>query len=271
MYVETSAGRINTVITGVEGPTVVFLHGIPTHSYLWRNVVSLLPSFKTILIDLLGYGYSDKPSDKSLSLASQAGYVAEVLSKLGVESAHVVGHDIGGGVAQILAVSRPELVKSLVLIDSAGLDYWPIPEIARLKDPAWDRIVERIDLREGFMRGFMKGMVRKERVGEELVGEYVRPFADLEGRRAYLRAARALDFRDTMRIADDLKKLEKPALLIWGSEDEYLPPRRGEQLKQAIKDAKLILLSDAGHFSPEDQPEAIAAIIRGYIEILERR
>ncbi len=114
------------------------------------------------------------------------------------------------------------LVAILFLIGSAGLDYWPVPQVARLKDPRWDDYIIKVDLVEGFMESLRQGMVRKERVSEEIAEKYAYPFNSAEGKKAYLRAARALDYRDTMKIADELETLEIPAVLIWGEDDPFL-------------------------------------------------
>jgi len=268
MKVSISVGGINVERRG-EGSSVVFLHGIPTHSYLWRNVVSNLTGFTSITIDMMGYGYSDKPEGIDLSLSAQANYVVEALEKLGVEKFHLVGHDIGGGVAQIIAVNNTDAVKSITLIDSVGLDYWPVPEIARLKDPIWDRLIEKVDMVEGIKRGLAKGMVRKDRLSDEVAKEYAKPFSGSEGKKAYLRAARALDFRDTMRVADKLRDIECPVLLIWGAEDEYIPPMRGRRLIKYFREAEMITMEKTGHFSPEDNPSLLAAITRAWLKTVE--
>jgi len=270
MNVRTAGGEMHYKQSG-EGPDVILLHGIPTHSYLWRNVAVRLKGFRTLLVDFIGYGDSEKPENVDLSLSAQASYVKELMDELGIRKAHIVGHDIGGGVAQVMTVNYPDSVKSMVLVDSAGLDFWPVPHIARLKDPAWDRLIEKIDLTDGLRRGLLMGVVNKANITDDVVREYERPFRGVEGRRAYLRAARALDFRDTMKVAGQLRNVSPPTLIVWGAQDEYLPPERGRKLSQTIKNSKLIILENVGHFSPEDAPEFLATVIRGFLEAVEEQ
>ncbi len=135
------------------------------------------------------------------------------------------------------------LVAILFLIGSAGLDYWPVPQVARLKDPRWDDYIMKVNLVEGFMESLRQGMVRKERVSEEIAEKYASPFNSAEGKKAYLRAARALDYRDTMKIAEDLKNIEIPTIIMWGEEDNFLPVSQGKRLSKVINSSKFITVT----------------------------
>src|SRR5207249_3727418 len=127
----TSHGELAYVDAG-EGPPVVLLHGFPTSAYLWRREIPLLASrMRVVAPDLLGYGRSAKPKDTDLSITAQAGYVAELLDHLGIEKAAVVGHDIGGGVAQLLAFAGR--AAALVLMDAICFDVWPIEGVKMLQ------------------------------------------------------------------------------------------------------------------------------------------
>lgn len=263
--VTTREGAIAYIRQG-QGEPILFVHGIPTSAYLWRDVIPLLAGdFAVCALDLLGYGDSDKPPKADLSLPAQARYVAEFMIKVGLTHANVMGHDIGGGVAQLLALERPELVKRLILIDTVAYDAWPVPEIDRLKDPAWDQIIQTLDLRKGFRKAFLRGIVHQDRVTDALVSEYVRPFDGSDGKRAYLRCARALNNRDLLIRAAEIEQLTLPVLILWGEEDDYLDPKIGQQLADRLGTARLVVLKEGGHFLPEDQPQEISRVVRMFI------
>src|SRR3989440_3576709 len=186
--IRTFGGDVAYLRTG-QGPPLVLLHGIPSSSYLWRDVIDpLSASFDVLAPDLLGYGDSDKRLDADLSVAAQARYVVAFMETLGVHQAAVAGHDIGGGVAQLMAVDEPQRVARLILIDSIVDNNWPIPDIARLKEPAWDQIMVNIDLRRGLRKGLEAGMATPGRVTDEMVDEWTRPFQDIGGPRPQLSA-----------------------------------------------------------------------------------
>ena len=192
-FLDVAGHRIAYTRQG-RGSAIALVHGIPTSRHLWRNVIPLLAAsgHEVLAIDLLGYGDSDKPSDADLGIQAQSEIIFQALSALGWKRATIVGHDIGGGIAQLVAINHPEILDRLVLIDSILYDSFPEPGIARLKEPVWDEILgaANFDLKKGLAKGFSRGMFHTDRVTAELVDAYERPFHGIDGRHAYLRAAR---------------------------------------------------------------------------------
>lgn len=265
-WVELNAGRIAYVEEG-EGEPILLLHGIPTSSFLWRSVIPILAErFSVYAPDLLGYGDSDKPERVDLSVSAQADYIHAFMQKVGWKEGYVVGHDIGGGIAQLVAIRHPEAVKKLVLMDTIAYDSWPVPEIERLKEPAWDQIMETLDLFKGFKKAFQRGIFHKERVTDELVSAYVKPFEGLVGRMAYLRCARALKTEDLLAHMDEVEQLPIPVLIIWGEGDDFQLVHYGRRLGEGLKQAKLVVVKGAGHFIQEDRPEEVARLIGEFIQ-----
>jgi 2-hydroxymuconate-semialdehyde hydrolase len=263
--IRTFAGDIAYLRVG-QGPPLVLLHGIPSSSYLWRDVIEpLSATFEVLAPDLLGYGDSDKRMDVDLSIAAQARYVVAFMETIGVHQAAVAGHDIGGGVAQLMAVDEPQRVARLILIDSIVDNNWPIADIARLKEPAWDQIMVNIDLRAGLRKGLEAGMVTPGRVTDELVDEWTRPFQDLGGRRAYLRAARALNNRDLTSRSKHIDEIETPTLILWGANDKFLEPRWAETLKRKFRQSTVEIIDPGGHFLPLDRPDAVTEAITRFL------
>jgi len=263
--IRTFAGDVAYLRKG-QGPAVLLLHGIPSSSYLWRDVIDpLSATFDVLAPDLLGYGDSDKRLDADLSIAAQARYMVAFMETLGLHQAAVIGHDIGGGVAQLMAVDEPQRVARLTLIDSAVDNNWPVPVIARLKEPAWDQIMVNIDLRKGLREGLEKGMVTADRVTDEVVDEWTRPFQDLGGRRAYLRAARALNNRDLVSRSKHIEELETPTLILWGANDAFLEPRWAEVLQRKFRNSTVEIIDPGGHFLPLDRPDAVTEAITRFL------
>jgi 2-hydroxymuconate-semialdehyde hydrolase len=98
---------------------VVLIHGIPTNSHLWDQIVPYLnKKYKVLTLDLIGYGQSERGPYYDLTLPKQAGYIINLLNHLGISQAHLVGHDLGGGIVQILTVTHPERVKSIVIAET---------------------------------------------------------------------------------------------------------------------------------------------------------
>jgi uncharacterized protein (TIGR00369 family) len=263
--IRTFAGDIAYVRKG-QGPAVLLLHGIPSSSYLWRDVIDPLSArFDVLAPDLLGYGDSDKRLDADLSIAAQARYMVAFMETIGIHEAAVIGHDIGGGVAQLMAVDEPQRVARLILIDSAVDNNWPVPVIARLKEPVWDQIMVNINMRKGLRKGLETGMVTAGRVTDEVVDEWTRPFQDLGGRRAYLRAARALNNRDLVGRSKHIEEIETPTLILWGANDAFLESRWAEVLQRKFRNSTVEIIDPGGHFLPLDRPDAVVEAIARFL------
>ena len=257
-----SGGDIAYVDAG-EGPAVVLLHGFPTSSHLWRRETWLLAErMRVIAPDLLGYGESAKPADADLSVSAQARYVDELLDHLGIGEAAVVGHDVGGGVAQMLALDGRVEVRTLVLLDAVCFDAWPIEGVKLLQsgDPTQERT--------GFVQEVMRllfdlGIARKERLDDELFERFMRPWR--EDPSAFFRAARAIDGVGLTGREAELRRLDVPTFILWGEEDPFLPPELGERLGELIPGSTVALLPGCSHFVTEDAPQTVGPLMYHFL------
>ncbi len=245
-----------------DGPPAVLLHGFPTSSHLWRDLVPILaPRFRAIAPDLLGYGDSDKPEDPAaLTVTRQAGYVRELLEALGVEDPAVVGHDIGGGIAQLLALDGG--ARTLVLVDSVSFDSWPIEAVLMLQD-ARDEQVDEEFARMVVGIALEMGMGHPERLADEDKEEYLRPWG--QDPMAVIRAARGIDGEGLVGTERALGELDARALVVWGEEDPFQPAEWAERLGEAIPGATVALLPGCSHLVSEDAPEAVLPLIADYL------
>jgi len=120
-----------------DGEPLLLIHGIPTHWGLWSDVAARLAGRAHVVApDMLGHGLSPATDGRPVDIVAQAGYLLEVFDGLGIDRATVVGHDIRGGVAQILAVRQMERVARLGLVNSVCYDSWPIPAMKAARKTA---------------------------------------------------------------------------------------------------------------------------------------
>lgn len=261
----SGSGHIAYVEEG-QGPAVVLLHGFPTSSHLWRDLVPILaPRFRAIAPDLIGYGESAKPEDpEALTIQAQADAARELLAHLGVEEFAVIGHDIGGGVAQLLAFEGG--VRSMVLADTISLDSWPIEAVKMIARARDDDVTE--DFAADVVRlAFEVGMVRRDRLAEEDLEEYLSPWR--RDPPALVRAARAIDGVGLEGSQERLRSLQQRVLVAWGEEDPYQPAEWAEHLGELLPGSTVALLPGCGHFLTEDAPETVLPLIAGYLETHE--
>ncbi len=116
------------------GQPVILIHDIPTSPELWRHVMPRLEGARALAWEMVGYGASIPVGHhRDISVGQQAEYLAAWLRTLGIERAVLVGHDLGGGVAQITVVRYPELVQGLVLMNAIAYDSSPIPSVKAMR------------------------------------------------------------------------------------------------------------------------------------------
>lgn len=242
-----------------KGEPVLLVHGITTYSFIWRKIIPLLSTaYDVIAVDLLGCGESDKPLDVSYAIKDHAERLHEFVTRLGLGKFHFVGHDLGGGMGQIFAVQHPEMLHDLTVINTVAYDFWPVQPITALRTP-----VLRFFMMASFDLGTFKlvvkrGLYHKERMTTELMDLFSEPMKAAEGRKAFLHFAKCLDNHNLMEIANDLRTLAVPLLIIRGDADRYLGAAISERLYREVPRSRLVHIATGGHFIQEDEPERIA-------------
>lgn len=263
-YLYVDGHRIAYLEQGA-GPPVILLHGIPTSSLMWRNIIpDLARSYRVIAPDLLNYGKSDKPLDANVSIEAQSRIMLALMDALGIRRADVVAHDIGGGIAQIMAVNRPERVERLVLADAVCFDSWPIPEFAPLQEPDAEQQMSVAEF-EQMHRDFLpKGLYDKSVATPDLADMMIEPWRGEEGKRAFFRNLRRLNPEYTLAIADDLAHLPHETLILWGRHDPFQKPKYAEKLKTTLPNARLEWV-EAAHWITEERPQETAEILGAFL------
>jgi pimeloyl-ACP methyl ester carboxylesterase len=263
-FVDLDGARLYYYAAGTRGAgePVVLIHGFPTSGHLWTEVVPLVPAgHRVVVVDLLGYGRSDRPRSRPVSVQAHADRTVQLFDALGIKDACLVGHDVGGGVAQSIAVRYPERVSRLCLIDSMAFDGWPAREVrlAQAVLPVARHLPPAL-LLPMLRGGLLRGYADHER-GAHSVAHYVRPFGGAEGRDALVRHLADLDATDTVGLGPRLKDVDRPAAIVWGEHDPFLPAGIARRLRDAIPGSTLDVIPGARHFTPEEAPRRIGDVL----------
>ncbi|SMP72292.1 Pimeloyl-ACP methyl ester carboxylesterase [Neorhodopirellula lusitana] len=241
-----------------EGEPLLLLHGIPTWSFLFHDVIDTLAKhYRVIAPDMIGYGYSDRRDHFDRSIEMQADVVERFLEELDVDSAHFIAHDIGGGVALILADRNPELVRSMVLSNSVAYDSWPVDEMLALGHPRNAKLSSQ-EMTDKLVESFEYGLSRPERLTDEFKEGIVTPYQDREGIVSLVRNAASLNTNHTTPLTSRLGQLQQPTLLLWGVDDRWQPYSTAENLAKDMPHAKLHPMENCSHWVPQDNPEEFA-------------
>ena len=266
--VELSGGsRLALLMSGPEdGEPLVLLHGIPTGSELWREIMLLLAEdgYRCYAPDLPGYGRTRVGRGGDYSIIGAAELIANWLEAAGLEDIWLIGHDWGGAVAQIMAVRHSDRLGRLTLSDCPVEDSWPVPSVNMF------RLLARAGLYAPLasiglvpnpyaMRQLNKAFYDRNRVREDT---WERVFwdskvSDRNGRAEFQRHVAALDNSQTVEVAAELMEVGMPTLLIWGSNDSFQPwDKVGVRLQALLPNPEVRLIEEAGHFHVLEKPEA---------------
>lgn len=247
------------------GAPVILLHGIPTWSFLYNEVIPpLAQKFRVIAPDFLGHGYSDRRDFFDRSLVAQTEMILRLMDHLGIERAHFVGHDTGGGVSLIMAIHHPERVAKLILANVVAYDSWPIDDMIALGNPNW-RSKPAKEIAEFIASGLPDGLHNSDRLTPEFREGIVAPYSDEEGKISILRNASALNTNHTTMLVERHGEIRSPTLCLWGVHDPWQTIRDGERLSREIPGARLVRVENASHWIPHDTPGGFAGEVAAFL------
>jgi haloalkane dehalogenase len=254
-YREAGGLRLAHVDEG-DGAPVVFLHGEPTWSYLWRKVIPPVrdAGFRCVAPDLAGFGRSDKPTDPSwYSYDRHTELIASLLDDLGLRDVTLVVHDWGGPIGLRVAVEHADRVARLVAMDTGVFTgHQPMSE-------AWHRFADFVARSEDLPIGFLvrRGCARDP--GDEVVAAYEAPFPERAAKAGAKVFPALIPLTPEAPGADAGRRTfgaligdRRPVLVLWGEEDRALPVAAGEALAQALEWPAPLPIAGAGHYLQED-------------------
>ena len=257
-----------------DGEPVVLLHGTPSSSLIWRNVIPHLVTagYKVHVFDLLGYGLSERPWDPAIdtSISGQVPILEGLLAHWGLETTHVVAHDIGGGVAQRFAIFSPERVRSLTLIDVVSFDSYPSKRTKQQMENGLESLIKTKDEdhRAHFKEWLLSTVHNPQKLADTSLNTFLGYISGPVGQASFFQhQVRHYDPKHTMEIADRYHELETlPVKLIWGADDAWQVVDWAHKLHRAIPGSELDILEECGHFSPEDQPERLSEALVSFLK-----
>ena len=245
-----------------EGPALLLIHGLGSSTFAFRHILpDLARRLRVVALDLKGFGFSERPVG-DYALSAQAELVRQVMDLLGIEKASVLGHSMGGVVAMRLALAYPQRVERLILASSAsdlelGRRIWGAAVIGRLLPLVAPFTFHNRRFRELSLKS---GYSDPDRCTEDVIEGYMQP-ARMRG---YLRALGNTMAHWRRDPPLDPADITQPTLIVWGEEDHWLPPSRGERLHRLIAGSRLELVA-GGHLFLEEQPQAASRLIEEFL------
>lgn len=266
----------NRIAHGVygEGEPVVLIHGTPSSSYIWRKILPSLveAGHKVHVFDLLGFGRSERPCNPATdtSVTAQVPILEGLLDIWGLDELHVIAHDIGGGIAQRFGIQSPWRVRTLTMIDVVSFDSWPSKRTHEQMQAGLEQLIKASDAkhREHFREWLLSAVQNKQRLADTSMETYLDFICGPVGQASFFQhQVMHYDPKHTNEVAPRYTKLgERPVQLIWGADDAWQIVAWAHRLNEAIPGSELHILDDCGHFSLEDQPEKISALLVDFLK-----
>ena len=264
-------GKLHYVDTGGEGDVVLLLHGNPTWSFLWRDLIRslALQGFRCIAPDHLGMGLSDKP-DRFFRLADRISHIETLIASLGLGRFHLGVHDWGGAIGFGVAVRQPEKIGKLLVMNTAAFHLDQIPwRIALCRKPLLGEFIVRA------LNGFAwpaTYMATNRRLSRIVRQGFLAPYNSWENRAAVARFVQDIPLEDNHPSRETLcaveaglgKLRDKPMLIAWGGRDFCFDDHFFEQWTRRFPEARLRYHARAGHYLLEDAAEVLIPDIRAF-------
>jgi len=279
-FVEINGSKIHYVESGVGDP-ILFIHGNPTSSYLWRNIMPKVSNYgRTIAIDLVGMGYSDKPNI-NYSYEDHAKYFKGFIKKLGLKNITLVVHDWGSFLGFDYAMKNPKNIKGLVFMEAMLLpvpSYEAMPPQVRdmMKALRTPNVGEKLGIEDNiFIEKILPSMTVRTLTKKEM-DNYRGPYLEKESRKPLLMWPRELviagkpiqNLKRQQAYLEKLKKSEIPKLLLHATPGALMPKEMVQWCKNNLRNLNTVYLGEGRHFLQEDHPIKISdAIVSWYKKI----
>jgi pimeloyl-ACP methyl ester carboxylesterase len=270
--VELSAGPIDYLDTGGDGPVVVPVHGLVMDGTVWSHVVDDLRVDHRCVVPTLPLGAHRRPMhpDADLSLVGQARLLAELIGRLDLRDVTLVANDWGG--PQVTAVEHPELIDRLVLTPCEAFDNLPpglpgkFAGLAGRMPGGLFLCAQTLRLRPLRRLPMTFGWMTTRPVPPAMFDPWILPLRTQRAiRRDLAKYVRTSDYSSLEAITDDLAGLERPVLVAWAADDRMMPRDHGPRLAELVPHGHFVEVADCRTVMPLDQPAVLAGLIRDFI------
>lgn len=254
-----------------QGDTILFVHGTPSWSFDYRNMVkSMSQEYRCIAVDHIGFGLSDKPEAYDYSTRNHSRTLEAFISEKQLENITLVVHDFGGPIGLNVAIRHPEKIKRLVVLNSwlwsskDDADYIRLRSI--LKSPLLPFLYRYLNFSPRFILPQSFG---EHKLSKQLLKQYTRPFADSSQRNGALAFAKSLlNDQDWFEELWNQRQAiaDKPTLFVWGMKDPVIKPHYLDRFQQGFTNTSVVRLETSGHFPQEEQPELVTKALLAFLK-----
>ncbi|MFK7983051.1 MAG: alpha/beta fold hydrolase [Saprospiraceae bacterium] len=252
-----------------KGHPFVLVHGFSGHTWNWRAWMKHLPDdFDLIVMDLPGFGLTGPHPKGDYSSEMSIRFLDDFLTKIGVDTFHLAGNSMGGGISWAYTLAHPERVKKLVLIDAGGYPKKSKKNIAGFKIlqyPIFHPLITKITPRSIIKQSLEGTYVDQSFATEKEVNLYM-DMIRREGNRKVLIDRMKVPRKDKSHL---IKNIDKPTLIMWGDKDIIIPVENAYLFEKDIANAELIIYENVGHIPMDEVGEQSAKDVRQFLKANE--
>ncbi len=253
-----------------KGDTILFIHGTPSWSFDFRNVIKKLKhKFRCIAIDHIGFGLSSKPKEYDYTTQNHSKTLEKFIMEKNLENITLVVHDFGGPIGLNFAIQYPNKIKNLIIMNSWLWSSENDPYYKKLKrilkSPLLPFLYRYFNFSPKYILPNSFGDIK---LSKHLLKQYTKPFANSTQRSGTIAFAKSLLYdQNFFEELWNQKHLiaSKPTLLIWGMKDPIIKPYYLDKFQSGFSNSKTVKLDSCGHFPQEEEPEIVAKSILEFI------
>jgi pimeloyl-ACP methyl ester carboxylesterase len=268
-YFHTNGHKLHYIDEG-SGETLLFVHGTPSWSFDFRNVIrKLKDSYRCVAIDHIGFGLSDKPENFDYSPEHHSRVLAGFVQNLGLSKITIVAHDFGGPIGLNFAIENPQLISRIIVLNSWLWSSESDPAFVKMKGVLKSPLLPVLYKYLNFSARFILPSVFGDRkISKKIHRHYTAPFARPSQRNGTIAFAKSL-LNDQHWFEELWLKREaiaaKPVQLIWGMKDKFVNADYMAKFKRGFESTSVKAFADCGHFPQEERPDDVAACIDDFI------
>lgn len=268
-YFDIGGQKLHYIDEG-DGETVLFVHGTPSWSFDYRNVIKKLKeNYRCIAIDHIGFGLSDKPEHYDYATQNHSKTLEKFILEKQLNNITLVVHDFGGVIGLNFAMQYPEKIKRLVILNSWLWSSKTDPDFIKLsrilKSPLLPFLYRYLNFSPRFILPKSFG---DSKISKQLLKQYTKPFANKTQRNGALEFARSLlNDQDWFEQCWNKRQVisNKPTLFIWGMKDPVIKPHYLDKFQIGFTNSTTVKLETSGHFPQEEQADTVTKVMLDFL------
>ncbi len=256
-FVKVGANKIRYLEEDGSDGNVLLIHGLGASAERWTQVIPhLSKKYHVIALDLIGYGFSDKPSvDYTPAFFSQ--FIFDFLNTIGITKTSMIGSSLGGQIATECAITQSKMIKKIVLVSPSGIMKQSTPTLDAYM------LAALYPTQDGTKTAFqMMAGIRKE-IDSDTINGFIQRMTLPNAKMAFM--STILGIRNAVPLSERLAKISAPTLVVWGKQDTLIPIAYSKDFVSSIKNCQFVEMESSGHTPYVEEPEKFSEIVLKFL------